>query len=395
MNKSIKKFGTVMLSGTMLFSAAGAAMSQTAFAGQLDKIIEVKAIKQLPNWCWIDSAHMMLRQYLEDNGKLSEGESIYEKYGDKCITEANNYYMITGENFTKSKDEFDQLYKKIFIEKTLSLGVALGNSPTEQQKKQVKSLQSIRDNLNDNKTDKDAAFLVYLSSEKLNSSSYRDVFTVHDGNAIQAAVSIVLRAAGMGNENCYIAQFCAIGASNADNADYKLGILDYSLNRNSVVASGTGKVKAGGHFKIINGIKDDKVCVQETGGGAVSEEVAKTYLSTQEEFIFIDNNFGLKSDGTLDGIWFIDPDKNKDGYAYEKGDKIRVGLAKDVDSIKLVNNDNKDKYLIFKKVKDESRIINGTCFDFRDVCFYETELTEGGLKISDLKTDYHFDESAK
>ena len=45
MSKIIKKYGAIILSGTMLFSAAGVMMSQTAFAGQLDKKIEVPAIR--------------------------------------------------------------------------------------------------------------------------------------------------------------------------------------------------------------------------------------------------------------------------------------------------------------------------------------------------------------
>ena len=356
MNIQIKKFVTVMLSGAMLFSASGVMLNQNVFAGELDKTIAVTAIRQLPSWCWIDSAYMMLIKYLKDNGKLLEGESIYERYGDECVIESPNY----NGGHVKSKEEFEQLYSNIFIDKTV-----LGNS-------------SIIADYEDSPIYKDQAFLVYLSTNLLNKNNYQEIFQSYYSDGASRPVNIVLKAVGLNNKICVDFEIYE------DKVDLKFGVINYALNKNSSVVS-----FGGGHVKVINGIQDNKVSVQETGGEPASLVDANVYLQDQLELLFIgDVNIGRNGD-RLEGIWSVDPNKNQDDVIYRRNEEISVflDLNENVNKVYLINS---NRNILFTKTLDYVIVSYGD--NFKCLNKYVAKAIED-ISLRDLINNYHFDEN--
>ena len=341
------------ISAVAILPSAQVVAAPTSF----DCKVETTPIKQLPAWCWITSAQMTLRSYLEDCGKLSKTEYIHEKYGEECL-EAT--YSVLG--VSKSMDEFEELYEA-------KLSASQKNS-----------------------TNKETAFLVYLCSDYLESLT---PFVI--GELGNVAIDVVLQAIKESDKQCYTITGCEVEQAYARDMDgnvmlrevgtktgWKIGLVFNAVKHNSALLSYNGG-NLGGHYKCIVGLEKNEVLVQETGGNAVGSRDL-SYMSDQHILSFIgnkslDENFkifhlGLDESGNIKRI-------------YNKGERIYIAVTEEHDALEMLYG--ADGCLNFRSIKDIrpgykiSQLMLATVSDAACLNVYEAEVQEDGLDLLDLQ----------
>ena len=275
--KFYKKIIASILAVTIFLPGVIISNNNVFAAGDWDCKIGVSPfIKQYPNWCWVTSGQMMLREYLIKQGKLKDTESIYDKYGSKCIDIINKY---TGKSKTKTIAEFDSLFKSFWN--------AYGISGTKEE---------FASTFNSEGINKETAFLVYLCSDRL-SESGEGLFYAGD-----TFVDVVLEAADLKDVRCYttdsfdITKVIYSGENNdkanieslSDSISWKMGFIYFAINQcDSAVVSRSGGMTGGGHYTVINGINNgNKLYVNDPSD---TNELTKNldYLNDKHNFYFI------------------------------------------------------------------------------------------------------------
>ncbi len=325
MKNYLKKISSVILAFAMLMPALKI-IEQQAFAGDFDTSMAVSLkINQLPSWCWITSGQMMLRTKLKKAGKLGDDEYINEKYGELCIEEVNKYYkkkvdqeQESGEGTywwnLKSLEEFEELYENKFLDKY-----------------KVPSVDQQTSDIN-----KETAFLVYLCSDRFyrpnanpnNMLSEDSLFSNGGDEEIGFVINNVLKAVGL-DDVCYF-----YGSTNLNVESFRTTVTVEAVKNDSPVVAGNN-----GHYKVLLGISNNKVLVQETGGQDIQYEDS-TYLKGQNGLFFISKPITKDFEQP---IYKIELDKNLDDdkAKYSKGDIIKLAVNTNKQRIKLVNKQDK------------------------------------------------------
>ncbi len=291
MFKTFKKITSCALSTVITLSSIVLTQSTIlkAASSDFDCKVETKPIKQLPSWCWITSTQMTLRSFLQKEGKLNDDEYIHLKYGEECIKAINAYY----------KEDKDPCYH---IEETSTI------MPIE--KKSMKKFETLYNEKiptkDQNEINKEAAFLVYLSSYRLD---MKNPFTSGVDSEASLALGTVLKATGLSN-NFMIVDLATNSAGQGQlSINQKLGLIYTAVKKNnSAVIS-----HLGGHYNCITGIENNQILVQETSGGSVFKQ-SLDYLKNYDAFVFI-------IDKTKDNT-FVELNPNKS--VYNNGDTINV-----------------------------------------------------------------------
>lgn len=259
-----KKLWAMLISLAMILTTAQAGLFNNyilAAEGEIDETLGlsfgIQPIQQLPTWCWITSTQMVLREKLRLESKLDKNEYIDRKYGNKCIEIANKCYKNAEyakeakefkDKITKSMSEFERLYNQQVKNRTE--GVGKGSA-----------------------LDREAAFLVYLCSNKLNLTN---PFVVNDGEEQNMAMDVVLEAAELNNFKSYYLTFGVPiynpktekfePKSNPNISEEMLWeILYWALKvGNAPIVTTTS-----GHHRVVDGVKKEngkwEVHIQETG----------------------------------------------------------------------------------------------------------------------------------
>ena len=299
----IKKSWAMLISLAMILTVLPTGLfNNYVFADGDDEIsFGVSPIKQLPSWCWVTSTQMVLKEKLKSEGKLDDDEYIHKKFGESCIEIANEYYdkadySSNASKFEgkikKSMAEFESLYNKTVKDRTDGAGKG-------------------------HQLNKEAAFLVYLCSNKLESSN---VFSFNDDEEQNMMMDVVLKATGLTGLKSYYLVFGSYEMdgtgnfkpkpnSNIDNET--LGnILYWTLQ------SGNGPIvtTTNGHHRVVKGVKKEsgswKVLIQETGGND-----NKTWKSINE---YKNSDFAIKfiSKNNVFRPELDEADNLKDIYAF-------------------------------------------------------------------------------